>query len=235
MTMEAARAQERALGLLRRKRKKRRKRRLPRTSSARALRTWKPGQNQKRRLRLWHTVLVATFDSGYMFMRQFSRLLVLACVFYVLADSDPEVNFPLCEITSGIVSVFCGYCLGRASFLFVPLASGSLFTTASPEEYRKIGSCRRGLLVLALFAHGNLAIILCAPWCLTRTRAVPGLPEEYRKIAGVWEMASVDTRSCVSLLRRRIFTFFFVKADLGFPRSGTLGSQRMTASVSVLW
>ena len=68
----------------------------------------------------------------------------------------------------------------------------------------------RCLQVLALSAHGNLAFILRAPWCLSVTCSVPTSPEEYRKFADFWEMASMETCLCVSLLRWRIFTCFYV-------------------------
>ena len=67
--------------------------------------------------------------------------------------------------------------------------------------------------MLALFAQRNLAIILRAPWGLTVILLVPCSPEEHRKIAGFWDMASVDTCSCTSLSRCRFFTFFHVKWD----------------------
>ena len=156
-----------------------------------------------------------------MFMRQFSKLVVLAWVFYVVVDSDP---FP--TLGDDFRNCLRILCFGLVQWIHVPasvygahLVSRTLFVTASPEEYRKIGSCGRCLQVLALFAHGNLAIILRAPWWLTVTRSVPGSPEECRKIVAFWEMASVDACSCVSLLRWRMFTFFLPVNGPRIPRS----------------
>ena len=68
MQQQAADALEKARLLLERsKRKKKRKKRLPRTSSrgARSVRTWKSG----------HYSTVSGRDRGYLFVRQFWRLL----------------------------------------------------------------------------------------------------------------------------------------------------------------
>ena len=74
-----------------RTRKKRRKKKLPKVSSSSAPCTWKPGHCSLRPLRLWQSVPVS---GRYMFMRQFSRLLVYAWVFHVLVDLGSEVDSP---------------------------------------------------------------------------------------------------------------------------------------------
>ena len=70
-------------------------------------------------------------------------------------------------------------------------------------------------------------MVLRAPWCLTVTCSVLVSPQKYTKIAGFWEMASVDTCSCVSplLARRWLHSFDHVGEHVRCRRHCSCGGN----------